>query len=385
MLKILIILLFLVVATQFIFVNFRLLQKPAQDFDYFYSAGKKVVNNENPYTHYKGGLIRNPPPTLILYVALSSLPIITSQYIWFILSFLSFLGGSYLLFLSLRQIDKSQLIKKFPLEYKLLYLTLVITFFPFRYNLSSGQLSNFIFLFIALSLYLTLNKNYFKSSLALALAILLKVTPAALLLTLLLLKKLKTIGFTLLNLVFISFFTLLILGLDVYRHYFRVTESYFDFGAAYYNQSLSAFLLRLNYSPSLTIILLMTILIMISAIILFLGLKAPQESSITYFILWNMGVLYLLIFPPFSWQHYYNLAIFPLLITFYLIVRLKFSYLLLSLLFLSYFLMGINIKNPSLFRTGITSSIILSHVLIGGLILLFLNLYLLKTLRLRGS
>lgn len=89
----------------------------------------------------------------------------------------------------------------------------------------------------------------------------------------------------------------------------------------------------------------------------------------------------MLIFAPFAWQYHFVIAIFPLTTTFYLLYRAKASLVLFFLIFLSYLLIGWNIKNPTGFiDLGLLGSIIMSHVLWGSILLLFLNYQLIKKL-----
>ena len=381
MIKWIVVLLFIVISGQFAISNIKLLQNGvALDFTYFYEAGERVLNKDNPYVLYKGGLIRNPPFTLLIYAALSFLPISISQYVWFLLSFMAFLFGSYCLYLILEKNNNERILKNLPWYYYLMFFSLVFIFFPFRYNLASGQLANFLYFCIAAALYYTFNKQQFRTSIFIAIASLLKVTPILLLTIFLFQKKFKTILLIIINILILSILAALILGVQIYKNYLAVTGSYFDTViSGYYNQSLSGFLFRTFHLQNPNIIVNTLFLITLSCIYLYYS-KILKKIFTDQIILWNLLILSSLMFPSFSWQHYFSLSIFPLFTTFYMLLKFRSSFAIFIILFLSYLLMAINIKNPIILENmGILGAISLSHVFLGSLVLFLLNFYLLKS------
>ena len=368
---------FLLIALQFIVSNIKLLRSPGQDFEVFYLSGQQAVVKQNPYLMLGKDIVRNPPPALLLFMLLPILPIQLSQIIWFILSLIIFFIGSYFLFKILAELDRDKFL--IPLNWKLWlpYLSLAFIFFPFRYNLGSGQVNNVLFLLIVLAFYLSLHKRWGLSALSLALAVVLKITPIFLLYTLLIEKKVKTVLWTVVYVVVIGLITGLILGFRVYGDYLSIPGSFFDFGVStYYNQSLAGFLARVSNNFELNKWLILAILTITSISLFFIQKRLAKNHLLSKTVLWNLSVLFMLIFAPFAWQYHFVIIIFPLVVTAFLGYKMKLSYRFFSLLVLSYLLIGWNIKNPtSYINSGLVGAVILSHTFIGSTLLLLLNYY----------
>lgn len=369
---------FLLIALQFIVSNIKLLKSPGQDFEVFYLSGQQAVVRQNSYLMLGKDIVRNPPPALLLFMLLPLLPIQLSQIIWFILSLIIFFIGSYFLFKILAELDRDKFL--LPLNWKLwlLYLSLAFIFFPFRYNLGSGQVNNVLFLLIVSAFYLSQHKRWGLSALSLALAIVLKITPIFLLYTLLIEKKVQTVLSTVAYVVAIGLITGLILGFRVYGDYLSIPSSFFDFGiSTYYNQSLAGFLARVSNNLELNKWIVLATLIIASISLLFVHKRLVKSSFSPSTLLWNLSILFMLIFAPFAWQYHFAIIIFPLVVTAFLGYKMKLSYRFFSLLVLSYLLIGWNIKNPtSYINSGLVGAVILSHTFIGTTLLLFLNYYL---------
>ena len=251
--SLLIICVFLIISLQFIISNAKSLHTISQDFEVFYLSGQQVVKGDNPYLLIGQDIVRNPPPTIFLFSLFTFLPIKSAQTVWFILSFLSFIIGSYYI---LRVFDKQEG-NKFPYSRNwkiwLAYLSLVLIFFPFRYNLGSGQVNIFLFLLLTLVFYFLNSKKNPWAAFILSLAILLKITPIFLLFVFFVQKKFKLIITTILYLSVILVTMLMLLGEKIYQDYLPVTKSFFDFNIhTYYNQSLSGFVARAFNNSELT-------------------------------------------------------------------------------------------------------------------------------------
>lgn len=375
--SLLIILIFTLIATQFFISNIKMLKasNPSQDFEVFYLSGQQALEKSNPYVMLGKDIVRNPPPALLLFALLPLFPIMQSQSAWFVISLLLFFTGSYFLFKTLAQSDKNSFN---PLNWKLwlCYLSLVFVFFPFRYNLGSGQVNNLLFLLIVVVFYLMRRNRKVLSALILALTIALKITPIFLLYTLFLQKKIKNILWTMLFLVLIGGATAILLGPKVYNNYLAIPGSFLDFGiTTYYNQSFAGFLSRaLNNSELTKWVVLLTITIAVA--FLFILKRITEDGFPVDSILWNLSIIYMLIFAPFAWQYHFVIIISPLVLTAYLGYKMRLSYKFFLLLALSYVLIGWNIKNPAIFAEGIIGAIPLSHVFFGSLLLLILNFYL---------
>ena len=376
--SLLIICVFLIISLQFIISNAKSLHTISQDFEVFYLSGQQVVKGDNPYLLIGQDIVRNPPPTIFLFSLFTFLPIKSAQTVWFILSFLSFIIGSYYI---LRIFDKQEG-NKFPYSRNwkiwLAYLSLVLIFFPFRYNLGSGQVNIFLFLLLTLVFYFLNSKKNPWAAFILSLAILLKITPIFLLFVFFVQKKFKLIITTILYLSVILVTMLMLLVEKIYQDYLPVTKSFFDFNIhTYYNQSLSGFVARAFNNSELTKWLLYISIVIALISIQLLYKKTKRNNFLSNIIFWNISIIYILILASFAWQYHFVIIIFPLVTTAYIGYKIKFSYKFFFFWFLSYLLIGLNIKNPEAFiNKGILGSIILSHVFFGAVILLLLNYYL---------
>ncbi len=183
-------------------------------------------------------------------------------------------------------------------------------------------------------------------------------------------RLLKWIAF---NLVLSILLTLPLIGVKTYQNYLAIPNSFFDFSLSVYtNQSITGFLARVSNNYDLNkLVYFVSFLIVL--IILFKLAKKNIKGTHTL-VLWNIAILSMLIIAPFAWQYHFVIAIFPLTTTLYLLYKTKASSVLFFLIFLSYLLIGWNIKNPTSFIAfGLLGSVILSHVLWGSILLLFLN------------
>lgn len=369
MLRLLIILFFAATFAQFLISNIKLLKSPSQDFEVFYLSGQQALARQNPYLKLGKDIVRNPPPAILLFMLFPIFPVELSQTLWFITSIFSFTLGSYLLFKTLN-------ISNWKIW--LVYFSLVFLFFPFRYNLGSGQVNNFLFLLITFTFYLSKRQKSFWAAVSLVLAIVLKITPIFLLLTLFWQKQVKIILFALINTIVLGLITSVVLGPQVYKDYLTIPNSFLDFGiSSYYNQSLSGFLMRIFGNPQLSQSITLITLVLGLVVFSYLVSKSKQKNLNNDLIFWNISIIYMLIFAPFAWQYHFVILIFPLITTAYLGYKSKLTYKFFLPLALSYILTAWNIKNPILY-SGFLGSIILSHLFFGVVLLLFLNYYLAK-------
>jgi len=366
-----IICLFALVTAQFLLSSSKLLKFPAQDFEVFYLAGQFALKGENPYQRIPGkDPFKNPPPALLVFAPLASLPILQSQALWFISSITAYLIASFYLF---------KIVGWSGWKKWLIFLTATIVFFPFRYNLGSGQINNILFLFIILNFYFLRTKPM-KSALSLAGAIMLRVTPLFFMFSLLTTSRLKQIHQTFLGLLVLAIIAFVFFGPSIYQNYQQGTDSYLNFGiSSYYNQSIDGLLSRTLNQPHTHLVIILVLLVTLLSTIYFQS-RRIKDGFLRDLTLWSIGTICLLIFAPYSWQYNFVVIIFSLVATFHLGRKLMLPKIFFGLLGLSYLLLGANIKNPLNF-TGLLGGMILSHVLIGALILLALDFYILKKLQ----
>ncbi|MBI2012209.1 DUF2029 domain-containing protein, partial [Candidatus Daviesbacteria bacterium] len=273
---------FLLITLQFIVSNIKLLRYPAQDFEVFYLSAQQAIQKQNPYLMLGKDIVRNPPPALLFFTLLPLFPIQLSQIVWFIFSLIIFIIGSYFLFKTLAELDKDKFLN--PLNWKLWlpYLSLAFIFFPFRYNLGSGQVNNILFLLIVLTFYLSVHKRWGLSAFSLALAIVLKITPIFLLYTLLIEKKVQIVLWTVVYVVVIGLITGLILDFRVYGNYLSIPGSFLDFGVlTYYNQSLAGFLARVSNNFELNKWLILAILTITSISLFFIQKRLAKSHLLS--------------------------------------------------------------------------------------------------------
>lgn len=370
---------FLVIALQFTFSNFKALKTPAYDFEVFYLAGQQLVTNQNPYLKIKNDVPRQPPPAIFLFAVLPTFTLLQSQVIWFLLSLISFLIGSYFLFRFLEIIDQTNTAFSRNIKVWLVYLSLSLTFFPFRFTLSSGQVGNLLFLTLCLMLYFLALKKNFLTGLFFCLSIFLKISPLFLAYELLLHRKIKLLLLTLVCLAVSSVITIAVFGFQIYSNYLNVPSSFFDFSlATYYNQSLVGFLARISSNQTLNQLVYFFSLT-IGLIWLFFIHQKNRNNETTELLLLNINFVYMLIFAPFAWQHHFVVMIIPLVLATYFAYKLKTGFWFFLLLYLAYLMIGWNIKSPETFKgLGVLTPFILSHYLWGCLLLICLNYQLLS-------
>lgn len=366
---------FFLVFAQFVFKSATQLRGPAIDFEILYLAGKQVLKGDNPYLVLGSDIFRYPPPILLIFAPLAALPIIPSQALWFLASLASFILGSYLLFKIADHINgKFSLIGKWQLW--LIYLLLCLRFFPLRHNLGSGQVNTFLFLLLVLVFFLQLKRKEFASSLALALAIGLKVTPLIFVLVLFLQKKYKSLLWVFLGLVALVVITAIAISPNIFSQYQTVAGTYLDFGISrYQNQALTGFLNRVFINPGFVLGVYFAALTVFLLFFVHSFRSLRKSNFLKTVVLWNTSILAMLIFSPFAWQFHFTLAIFPLFMTTCLAAKTRSSYKAFLVIAFSYVLMGSNIRDPLVYQAwGILGSLILSHTLLGAILLLFLNL-----------
>lgn len=370
-----------ILSFQFLVTNINILQTPGYDYSFFYRTGQRILNKENPYAAIDNQPLRYPPTALLIFSTFALFPLIPSQFIFFFLSLFFFILGSIILFKSIVKLDHNFFKKVAYIKTVLIYTVLVLLFFPFRYLLSSLHIHSIIFLLFTLTIYYLVTKKDYLASVILALAGSLTITPFFILAIFFIQKRFKIITFTTINVLLISLVTMLILGQDIFLKFLSTTTGSQDFGIiAYYNQSITSLLSKIV--PNQLVIKYLIILIIISILISlgFLKQRIKLKNLDIDLIFWNIGLLILLIFAPFTWQYHYSLAIISLVYLFYFWKKYNFSKKYLLLILVSYFLIGFNFKIPQEVNFYGLEIIMLSHVFFGGLLLFFLNFFVLKKL-----
>lgn len=372
---------FILVAAQFTLSNIKILSRPIEgDFKCFYRGGHLAIKGDNPYLKCEEGQIRNPPPIFLVFSLLAIFPANISQTLFFIFSLMLFWASSVLIinFAHHNLVNANVNLKEWLVLIS--YLSLCIVFFPFRHSLSSGHINTIIFSLLALSYYLLYIRKSVIAAIPLSLAIAFSITPILLLVILFLQKNYRILLNVIISLVLIFLITASIFGIELFRNYLAIPSSYFDFGvASYYNQSFPGLLARITNEQQIRKIIYSPVLLL--ALILFINtaIKVHKDNIINNTLIWNISILYILIFAPLAWQYHYIIAIFPLMTSLWIIYSQKMNDLYLLVIALAYVLMGYNIKDPTTFlELKVVGVIITSHSLWGAILLLILNLKLLK-------
>jgi hypothetical protein len=323
-----------------------------QDFNSYYFSGKALVSGINPYTDYKIDFLY-PPFALIVLFPLHFLSYSLASGIWLLFSIASVLISVFLLFkISERTVNSA-------LGFTVLGLTFLS--FPIKFTLGTGQINAFILLVITLALYFLNKRKFLASSILISLSLLLKLFPICLPIYFLISKKWKILIYILLSIIFLSLISTIILGsyLNVYFYEKVLPTLVNGWKIDYYNQSLTGFVGRLitnNYLREIIRIVLTAGFLISSLFIVFKTRAQEKLVKMNLSFLITLG----LIVSNFSWQHHFIFAIIPFIIALFFILDNKFSIKYLIVLFISFLLIALNIKNPNDF-----SNLITSHVFYG--------------------
>jgi hypothetical protein len=236
-----------------------------------------------------------------------------------------------------------------------------------------GQINNIVLLMVVLFIYFYVKKREILSGSFLAIAISLKLFPVLLIIYLIFNKRWKTLLSVILTMLAIALVTFIFIDPRIISYFsLTVLPSLLEsWKADYYNQSLSAFLIRDLGNLELANIVraaISVILIIISLMLVWVSRKNNKSGLLSISLLITLS----LIVNTFSWQHHFVWLLIPLLITFYHIKNNHLGKQYYLFLGLSYLLMAVNLKNPSSFPVFVQS-----HVFYGALLLYILDAYLL--------
>lgn len=334
------------------------------DFSVHYYGPKAILEGKNPYVKGAGFFIPDvyPPFAQLFFMPFTVFSYPVAEKTWTLISIISYSAAVYLLF----KISKI----KFSSNLSLFLITLTNFFyFPLKFTLGMGQINNFIFLLFALSIYY-IEKNKVKTgAFFLSLSLLLKFFPFLFIMYLLIKKRWRIVLFTAVFLFALSFISFIIIGQDTSFYFLvKVLPGLLGgFKSDYYNQSLSGFFSRIILNTELRSLIIFAFSFIIFLISIYSWIKAKDNLLSV-----SLVVCVSLIINNFSWQHHFVLLLVSFIFIFSRISKLKTKknifYLLLGV---SYFLVGLNLKNPGIFPV-----IFQSHVLYGTLIFFGLNIYL---------
>lgn len=334
------------------------------DFRVYYFSTTAFLKGQNPYLPSNRGMsYLYTPPTLLFFIPFIIFPILTAEKIWAVISLFSVIL-SFALLIKLFQ-------KKIDVFEASFLLSLLFISFPLKFTLGMGQINSLVLLLITLSLYFYKKSDYLKSSLFLILSIISKLFPVILLLYFVLIKDKKYLLYSLLSFSFVILLSILFIKPQIYNYYLSnvLTGLSGSLPKDYYNQALSGFLLR-HFQDQTAVILryvIASIMLLLTTIVIF---NKKQKNKIFEI---SIYISLALIINQFSWQHHFLILLIPFLATYFFIKNKKLNIKYYLILLISYFLVAVNLKNPTDLWI-----IIQSHVFFGIFLLWLTQLYLLK-------
>lgn len=365
------VLLFFIASCIYLFKSLTISYYP--DFSVHYYGLKVVLERKNPYVKGEGFFIPDvyPPFTQLFFIPFTVFSYSFAEKIWVLISIVSYLVSVYLLFK----------ISKIKIESNLALFLIALTnffYFPLKFTLGMGQINNFILLLFIFSIYY-IEKNREKvGAIFLSLSLLLKFFSFFFVIYLLIKKKRRVVLYTTTLLFALSLLSFIIVGQNTSVYFLtKVLPGLIGgFKTDYYNQSLSGFVSRLILNVEFR-----TLATFVLSLIIFLTSVYSWIKSRDNLLSISLVVCVSLIINNFSWQHHFVLLLVSFVFVLARISKLKnrrnIFYLLLGV---SYYLVGLNLKNPEFFHV-----LFQSHVLYGTLILFGLNVYLILKREARGG
>lgn len=342
------------------------------DFQVHYYGAQHLVQGENPYqidVNYFTPQVY-PPFDMVFFIPLSFLPYEIAAKLWIILSIAAVIGSIIL-------INRIYRISFFsPLS--LFLCALVFIAFPTKFTFGMGQINAMILLFTTLLWFYLNKKDDIKSGISFAFPVMLKFFPLLFVLYFLLLRKWKLL-FTLIgSILALIAVSLIFVSLDVHIYFAQVLlpDLLRSWKGDYYNQSFTGFLMRDVVDESirqqLRVVIPIVFLVISFGIILHHRIKDVTRINLEISLL----IIVSLLINNFSWQHHFVLLVLPFFIMVYTIKDHLKDQRLYIFLSLSYALIAINFVYPNTLP-----SLLQSHVFFGGLLLWFINLYMLYKLK----
>lgn len=339
----------------------KIITTSAPDFHVFYQSAYDVVHAINPYedrTLPTG--FGYPVATSILYVPFLIVPRSLAQGLFIVGSAVSV---PIIVYLCL------QLTKRFSWSYFLVFTSLAFLSFPVKFTLGMGQSNLVAFLLLLLSFFFYKKRMLTMSGIFLGLSIVMKPLIAFLLLFFLFNKAWKVIVIAIVVAIGFILPTLFIFGTDIYVYYFtQFVPHLLNVGGReiYYNQGIMGFVARLTDNLMLRKIVPFISSVFLISFISFFMLKNKLKENMQFALLLSVLVL----IDTLAWQHHFVFLIFPyILIATWMLEKRMFGQL--TILVISYILVGLNIKNSSSFST-FPYTVFLSHAFYGAVILLCL-------------
>lgn len=333
------------------------------DFHVFYYATTDLLHQKNPYidTFLFTGL-GYPIFALFFFIPFTFLPFPIASKVFLLLNVFS-LG--YIIFLSL------SLLQKYSLRNFLFFLLLCLFFFPVIFTLGMGQSNLLALMFLLAGIFLKKRFDFFPGIL-LSLSILIKPIFIIFFLFFFLEKHWKILFTSFLFISLAITISVKLFGIYYYGYYITSLVPHLlslSGREIYYNQGFTGFIARLT--PNL---MLRKIIPSIGGLFLVCYLFVMKFQKISYEHILSAFCIVLVLIDTLSWQHHFVFLIFPFITAYFTILEKKEKNILFLLLGISYILVGYNIPNPLIF-SRFPTTLLLSHVFFGTLLLLFIFSY----------
>lgn len=339
-----------------------------QDFRLYYLGAQSVLLGKNPYEQVQGVIY--PPISLALLTPFASLPIELAEDVWTLFSLFA-LFASILLLLRITKIYST---RNFFIVTGLAMLS-----FPVKFNLGMGQINLILLLLTCLSFYWYRKRLPVLAGSALAVAAALKLTPLILILFFLKKRQWKIVISCLVGFILLNCLGLMLLGstatLDYWQTIFPAIPTVGN--AIYYNQAFTGWLARAEVVDQLARINNYVVFGGMLAMSWFTTRKESQPVGVELSEL-GLFMISVLVGTGLAWQHHYVALLIPFIAASLFAMnskRTQLKYLVAT--GLSYFLVATNIKNPLAIH-GLWQHLVVSHVLIGAMILFVVTVFSLR-------
>jgi len=335
------------------------------DFSQYYWGLKTISQGLNPYISSQNALTPTtyPPFVLFLLSPFGFLPFVWAEKLWTFMSLILLFSSVFLIF----KIYKQKLFSNLGF----LILGLVSLSFPVKFTLGMGQINNLILFLFVLSVYLLQKKKNYLSSFSLSLSLAIKFFPVFFPLYFILKRRWKILFFTVIT--FCGFYLIAYLldpKINFYFYKYILPTFLSGWKTDYYNQSLAGFIGRSFAAGVFRDFLknfLPLIFILISFFVIIKSLKNEQMQNMHLGLLISLN----LIVNSFSWQHHFVFMIFPFLVTFFFVKKIKNNFWFLLTIFISYLLISFNLVNPNA-----VPILLRSHVFYGAVLMWALQVFL---------
>jgi len=286
-----------------------------------------------------------------------------------------------------------------PVLRLLLLIALNLASYPLFYALKLGQTTIIVYLLMCLIYWLSLHNREVLSGIFLGIITALKFSPLLFIVYFLYRKRYRLVLSSCLTILLLLAISLLTYGLPLHIRYWNYLTKLSGVGiAAWSNQSIDAFMLRLSTKESIlhfyplrtplfiSLLRYLIALSVIGTVFFSLGGKEKRNCTRLYPLEFSALTLCLLITPAISWLHYFtlvNLAII-LMVTAYVHLPHYRRWFVLPLVLLGYAMSAFHLDWISLielFGQGYVTRLLTSFPTIGSCLLLAVNLSLIKTSR----